>query len=198
MSSHTDDPKFGSLGELDRNVERTGYHSAKHWDEMGLDRTHANNAPPTSVVSDGEDLCKNGGVLKRVLREGFEDVRHAFPGKGAFVQMHYVGSRMDGVVFDKSCNFNFRDKAKQTFGFRLGEKEVIKGWEHGVATMNQGEVAVLILRSDYAYGVTGERAQDEDGIPGNATLRFEVELVGWEGGSSRAPIKLRSSMCALL
>ncbi len=54
---------------------------------------------------------------------------------------------------------------------------MIKGWDIGVASMRQGELAVLTCRADYAYGETGSPPK----IPPNATLNFEVELLRWSG-----------------
>jgi len=58
----------------------------------------------------------------------------------------------------------------------LGRGKVIKGWDEGIPTMRQGEVAKLVIRSDYAYGEQGAK----DTIPPKATLIFEVELLSWE------------------
>ena len=98
----------------------------------------------------------------------------------------------------RSCNFNYREKAKRAFGFILGGGDVIKGWDRGVATMQQGEVACLVIRHDFAYGEAGQRPQEEDGIPGKSTLRFEVELLGWEGGAKGTGKLGGSSFCAVL
>ena len=60
--------------------------------------------------------------------------------------------------------------------FVLGEKQVIEGWEKGVATMLLGERAVLTLSPAYGYGASGAPPK----IPPNAALDFHVELLGWE------------------
>ena len=62
------------------------------------------------------------------------------------------------------------------FEFTIGQGQVIKGWDSGVATMHKGEKATLICRSDYAYGEHGSPPK----IPGGATLNFEVELFSWK------------------
>ena len=201
-----DDHKFSALGELDDAVQRSGYHSAKFYEEMGLKgrpampgshvlKPHQSNAAPKSVI-EGIDICRNGGCVKRVLKPGGYP-NPGYPGKGAFVTLHYVGTRMDGMCFDKSCNFNHPEKAGRPFGFILGKGDALKGWEKGIATMQQGEIACLVLRSDYAYGSDGDRPDDDDGIPRYATLRFEIECLGWEGGAPGTG-RARSSMCALL
>lgn len=55
---------------------------------------------------------------------------------------------------------------------------VIKAWDIGVATMKRGELAVLLCKSEYAYGKRGSPPN----IPPDATLVFEVELFNWKGG----------------
>merc|ERR1719229_1367834 len=57
------------------------------------------------------------------------------------------------------------------------EVHVIKGWDQGVATMKKGELCDLYCKPDYAYGESGSPPN----IPPNATLKFEVELLSWEG-----------------
>lgn len=54
---------------------------------------------------------------------------------------------------------------------------VIKAWDLGVATMKRGELAVLLCKSEYAYGKSGSPPN----IPPDATLVFEVELFDWKG-----------------
>eukprot|EP00920_Eleutheroschizon_duboscqi_P004550 GHVT01010528.1.p1 GENE.GHVT01010528.1~~GHVT01010528.1.p1 ORF type:complete len:488 (-),score=146.41 GHVT01010528.1:248-1711(-) len=62
-----------------------------------------------------------------------------------------------------------------SFKFKLGLGEVIKGWDVAVAQMTKGEKSLLTLRADYAYGDSGAGAK----IPGGATLQFEVELLSF-------------------
>jgi len=54
---------------------------------------------------------------------------------------------------------------------------VIKAWDIGVASMKRGELAMLLCKSEYAYGKTGSPPK----IPPDATLVFEVELFDWKG-----------------
>jgi len=116
--------------------------------------------------STGMDLSGDGGLLKEIIKEGSGP---QIP-KRAKANVHYVGTLLDGKKFDSS-----RDRG-QPFSFTLGAGQVIKGWDVGVASMKQGELANLICRQDYAYGEDGSPPT----IPPNATLKFEVELLGWD------------------
>ena len=62
------------------------------------------------------------------------------------------------------------------FEFCLGSGQVIAGWERGVATMKVGERTVLTCAPVFAYGSSGAGSD----IPPNASLNFEVELLGWK------------------
>lgn len=94
------------------------------------------------------------------------------PQSGDKVSVHYVGTlAADGSQFDSS-----RDRGDK-FEFTLGEGQVIKAWDLGVATMKRGELALLTASAEYAYGETGSPPK----IPGGATLCFEVELFDWKG-----------------
>jgi len=88
---------------------------------------------------------------------------------GSTVQVHYTGTLLDGTVFDSSV-----DKG-QPLEFALGQGRVIKGWDEGIAMMNVGGKAKLIIPSDIAYG-----ASDRGTIPPYSTLVFDVELISVE------------------
>lgn len=115
--------------------------------------------------SEEKEIGKTG-IKKKLLKEG-EGGDH--PSKGDEVEVHYVGTLLDGTQFDSS-----RDRGTP-FKFKLGEGQVIKGWDEGIKTMKKGEKALFTIPPDMAYGESGSPPT----IPPNATLQFEVELLSW-------------------
>jgi FKBP-type peptidyl-prolyl cis-trans isomerase len=88
---------------------------------------------------------------------------------GKSVSVQYVGTLLaNGNKFDSSYDHG------QPFTFQLGGGQVIKGWDEGVVGMKVGGKRRLICPPDYAYGAGGYPPV----IPANATLVFEVELLG--------------------
>jgi peptidylprolyl isomerase len=86
---------------------------------------------------------------------------------GQTVKVHYTGKFPDGRIFDSSVSRGV------PFEFKLGARQVIKGWDEGIALMKIGGKAQLIIPPDLAYGERGAGGV----IPPNATLHFDVELV---------------------
>ncbi|WP_230678861.1 FKBP-type peptidyl-prolyl cis-trans isomerase [Hymenobacter properus] len=85
---------------------------------------------------------------------------------GKTVSVLYTGTFLDGKVFDASKN------RYTPISFVLGNNQVIKGWDEGIALMRKGEKSVLLIPSALGY-----KDQQAGSIPPNTVLRFEVELV---------------------
>jgi len=92
----------------------------------------------------------------------------AAPKNGDTVTVHYTGWLTNGSKFDSSLDRN------DPFSFVLGAGQVIQGWDLGVATMVTGDKVKLTIPPELGYGVGGYPGA----IPPNATLVFEVELLG--------------------
>ena len=88
--------------------------------------------------------------------------------QGKMVSVHYTGWLTDGTKFDSS-----KDRG-QPFQFPLGRGQVIQGWDQGVQGMKVGGKRKLTIPPEMGYGAEGAGGV----IPPNATLVFEVELLG--------------------
>ncbi len=88
--------------------------------------------------------------------------------KGKTVSVHYEGSLTNGEVFDSSY------KRNQPIDFQLGVGQVIAGWDEGISLLKVGDKARFVIPSHLGYGSAGAGGA----IPPNATLVFDVELMG--------------------
>lgn len=96
----------------------------------------------------------------------------ASPKTGQNCVMHYTGWLSDGGK--KGKKFDSSVDRGQPFEFPIGMKRVIAGWDEGVASMNVGGKRTLIIPPELGYGARGAGGV----IPPNATLIFDVELLG--------------------
>ena len=93
-------------------------------------------------------------------------------GAGQHVSVHYTGWLYnDGV---KGTKFDSSKDRGDPFSFGLGAGQVIRGWDEGVQGMRVGGTRVLVIPAPLGYGARGAGGV----IPPNATLMFEVELLG--------------------
>jgi len=100
------------------------------------------------------------GIQYEVLKEG----NGKQPKSNSMIKAHYRGSLLNGKEFDSSY------KRNQPFTARL--TQLIKGWQEVIPMMKEGSIWRLWIPSDLAYGDNGT-----GGIPGGATLQFDVELL---------------------
>lgn len=91
----------------------------------------------------------------------------AQPQSGQKVTVNYTGWLENGTKFDSSVDRN------QPFSFTIGQGQVIKGWDEGLASMKVGGKRRLVIPGALAYGPSGRPPT----IPPNATLVFDVELL---------------------
>ena len=103
------------------------------------------------------------GLRYKMIQKG--DGKQAEAGKT--VSVHYEGSLENGKVFDSSY------PRKKPIELRLGQGQVIEGWDEGIALLQVGDKARFVIPSDLAYGPSGAGGV----IPPNATLIFDVELM---------------------
>lgn len=119
-------------------------------------------------LDDAEALASGLYYIK--LEEG-EGEDKAIKGKN--VKVNYIGTFLDGSVFDQS-------KANQPLTFMLGQGQVIEGWDEGIALMKEGEKGKLIIPSHLAYYqsvFTLPTYMTDVTIPPFSILVFDVELI---------------------
>jgi peptidylprolyl isomerase len=124
-------------------------------------------AAPLTALAAGEVTTPSGLRIIDV-KPGTGPVPHA----GQTVTVNYTGwlfvDGKKGKKFDSSLDRH------EPFSFTLGQGQVIKGWDEGLATMHVGGKRTLIIPPDLGYGASGAGAD----IPPGATLIFDIDLLG--------------------
>jgi peptidylprolyl isomerase len=123
-----------------------------------------NTLIPSNTMSEAKTVTTPSGLKYVELVEGTGET----PKTGQTVNVHYIGTLENGTKFDSS-----RDRG-QPFSFTIGKGQVIKGWDEGLSTMKVGGRRTLTIPPDLGYGARGAGGV----IPANATLIFDVELLG--------------------
>ena len=118
-------------------------------------------------AKEGEEMTTTASGLKYTDHNVGDG---ASPTTGKKVTVHYTGTLTDGSKFDSSVDRG------QPFSFVIGVGQVIKGWDEGVLSMKVGGKRKLLIPPELGYGARGAG----NVIPPNATLVFEVELLGVE------------------
>ena len=123
---------------------------------------------PASAQTTGKPMTTASGLQIIDTKVG----AGASPKPGQTCVMHYTGwlyeNGQKGKKFDSSLDHN------EPFEFPIGQKRVIAGWDEGVASMKVGGKRTLIIPPALGYGARGAGGV----IPPNATLMFDVELLG--------------------
>ncbi|MBN8219629.1 MAG: FKBP-type peptidyl-prolyl cis-trans isomerase [Spirochaetes bacterium] len=124
---------------------------------------------PALLVAKGR-ISKGDGLQYEVIKQGTGKIAQA----GQRVQVHYTGWLNQGG--QKGKKFDSSVDRGRPFVFGLGEGQVIRGWDEGVAGMKVGEKRTLFIPSALGYGARGAGGA----IPPNADLIFDVELLDVE------------------
>ncbi|MBK9728204.1 MAG: FKBP-type peptidyl-prolyl cis-trans isomerase [Saprospiraceae bacterium] len=109
------------------------------------------------------NIIKTASGLKYIVHDAGTGAKAEV---GSPVSVNYYGMLMDGTRFDDSWSRG------QAFTFPLGKGQVIKGWDEGVANLNEGAKATLFIPAELGYGAEGS----PPAIPGNSELMFYIEV----------------------
>jgi FKBP-type peptidyl-prolyl cis-trans isomerase len=123
----------------------------------------------------GSNEPPSGAAVTELLIEDVVVGDGAEAAAGASATVHYTGwLYAPGSPDDRGTKFDSSVDRGQPFEFPIGAGRVIRGWDEGVAGMRVGGKRILIIPAEWGYGAQGAGGV----IPPNATLVFEVELLG--------------------
>ena len=142
----------------DQTEETTDMTENKQQEEMS-----ASTPSKPAKVAESDYQTTDSGLKYAILKETDGEK----PKSGQTVVVHYSGWLPDGKNFDSSY------KRNEPFQFVLGAHQVIPGWDEGIALLQKGEKAQLVIPPELGYGQRGIPGV----IPPNSTLIFDVELV---------------------
>src|ERR1700758_2761953 len=135
-----------------------------------LAQTSSHKAAPAHIPNTNAPAKVTGEGVKTVSGLQYWDIRVGTGDEaksGDKVKVHYTGWLTSGKKFDSSVD------AQQPYSFTLGQGNVIKGWDEGVAGMKMGGKRQLRSPPELAYGEQGYK----NIIPPNSTLIFDVQLL---------------------
>jgi len=148
---------------------------AENWDALGAFETFKSTADQRieeakkkaeaalDEIAAGFDKTESGLRFKIIQKGNGQKAE-----SGQTVSVHYEGSLPEGQVFDSSY------KRNEPIDFQLGVGQVIPGWDEGINLLKVGDKARFVIPSHLGYGAAGAGGV----IPPNATLVFDVELMG--------------------
>ncbi|KEO73381.1 FKBP-type peptidyl-prolyl cis-trans isomerase [Anditalea andensis] len=109
-----------------------------------------------------------------------ENINGRSPEVGDYVKLNYTGSFFDARVFDTSLdsvaranNIHHPSREYKPMQMIIGDENYIRGFILGVNSMKEGDKAIILIPSRYAYGTSGHRGS----IPPNTPLRFDLEMI---------------------
>ena len=173
----------GAFGCQQKQEAATGEAAKEATSATGEHAGHAHDASGTTAAGETPQAAPAGGAASAPTPTSSANMTKTASGlqytdlkvgdgpavkAGQTASVHYTGWLTNGTKFDSSLDRG------QPFAFALGQGQVIKGWDEGVAGMKVGGKRKLVVPPDLAYGPAGYPPV----IPPNSELVFEVELLG--------------------